>query len=150
MDKIKIVPTKMHKEQMKEPGVRHEFDEIQAIFDTRSFLFQDGTINFTIIKGLYSHIERTMKIIGVFVNTTGKTICGLKALLQFHSRVRRNVRFGEIRLELPPSSLGEIQRNEGFILHLNVPVQGLHADKEVYDAPELTGAVKEIEVVHPK
>lgn len=146
MGKIKIVPAKAHKDQMNDHNIRRELDEIQTFFDTRTFSFQDGTVNFVIMRGLYSHIERTMTVVGVFVNTTGKTICGLKASLQFQARAQKDARFGEIALELPRSFLGEIKQNEGFILHLKVPVQGLEATKEMYDAPELTGAVKDVEV----
>ena len=149
MEKIKIVPAKAHEAQMNDEDIRHELDEIQTFFDTRSFSFQDGTINFVIIRGLYSHIERAMTVVGVFVNTTGKTICGLKATLQFQSRTQTDARFGEIALELPHSFLGEIKQNEGFILHLKVPVQGLNAKKEKYEAPELAGAVKDVEVAFP-
>lgn len=148
--KIKIVPAKAHEKQMNDPEIRREFDDIQAFFSSRSFPFQNGTVNFVIIRGLYSHIERAMTVIGVFVNTTGKTICGLKANLQFQARGQSEARFGEIMLELPPSFVGEIQQNEGFILHIKVPVQGLNATKEVYEAPELAGAVNDVEIAFPK
>ncbi len=150
MEKIKIVPAKAHEQQMNDPEIRRELNDVQSFFDSHTFPFKKGTVQFVILRGMYSHIERTMTIAGVFVNLTGHTICGLKASLQFEASEKKDARFGEISLELPPSFLGEIRKNEGFILHLKVPVQGLDAAKEVYAAPELKGLIKNVEVAYPQ
>lgn len=148
MEKIKIVLAKAHEKQMHHPNLKRELDDVQSFFNKRTFPLQKGTVQFVLLKGIYSAIERAMMIIGVFVNMTEHPICGLKASLQFHSLIKKEVRFAKIALELPPSFLGEIQHNEGFILHLKVPVQGLDAIKVEYTAPELTGLVTNVQVAY--
>lgn len=149
LGKIKIVPAKAHESQMNDPEIKREINDVQEFFNTRSFPFKKGTINYVLLRGTYSHIERAMTIVGVFVNTTGKTICGLKTNIEFRANEKREAQFGEILLELPQSFLGEIKENEGFVLHIKVPVQGLDASKQIYEAPELSGALKNVEIAFP-
>lgn len=57
-----------------------------------------------------------------------------------------NADFSELEFNFNPTFLGELQNNQGFLIHINVPVNGLEGDKEIYQATEITGEVKDVEV----
>ncbi|MFC4620326.1 hypothetical protein ACFO4N_16610 [Camelliibacillus cellulosilyticus] len=147
MSDIKIVLADAHKEQMQNNDVAKELKDVQAFFQDKHFLFKEGTVNFVILRGIYRHLERVLTIAGVFVNKTGKSIKGLKGNLKFDLKEKGNTKFPGIEFDFPQSFLGKLENNAGFIIHINVPVEGLNKEKKVYDATELTGAVEDVEVV---
>ena len=151
MGKINIVLAKSHQKQAEDPNVKREHEDIQAFFDENRFTFKEDTVNFVIIRGIYENIERKMTIVGVFVNKTNQPVYGLKGLLEFNLREKRkSVRFAEMSMELSTSFLGEIKADEGFILHIKVPVEGLGSNKQIYEATALTGHLKDVELLFAK
>lgn len=149
MEKIKIVLAKEHEAQSKQPEIHREVQDVQSFFNKTDFSFKQRTVNFVLLRGLYNHLERSMMIIGVFVNKTDRTMNGLETELSFQVKSQPNATFTDLILQLPPSFLGEIQPNEGFILHMKVLVEGLPTDKQVYEATELAGHVKNMKFASP-
>lgn len=148
MGKINIILAKNHQKQAEDPSIKQEYEDIQAFFDENKFTFKEDTVNFVIIRGMYEHIERKITIVGVFVNKTDQPVYGLKGLLEFNLREKHpSVRFADMSFEFPTSFLGEIKANEGFILHIKVPVEELEENKQIYEATELTGHIKDVELL---
>ncbi|MEI3612688.1 hypothetical protein [Pseudogracilibacillus sp. SO30301A] len=149
MKKINIVLANAHQAQAERSDIQREVKDIQKFFNERDFLFKQGTVNFVLIRGLYSHIERSLNVVGVFVNKAEHVISGLEADLSFQVKDQPDAKLAGVALQLPPSFLGEIKPNEGFILHMKVPVQGLTNEKQVYEATELSGTLANVKIAYP-
>ncbi|HLS23649.1 MAG TPA: hypothetical protein VK037_06990 [Pseudogracilibacillus sp.] len=149
MGKINIVLAKAHQAHIEQPDIQREVQDIQQFFNERDFSYKQDTVNFVLIRGLYSHLERVLTIVGVFVNKTEHVICGLETDLSFKVKEHPKARLGRVSLQLPPAFLGEIKPDEGFILHMKVQVQGLQKEKKVYEATELAGALANLTIAHP-
>ena len=145
---IKIVLAEAHKNQMNHPEVQRELTDIQTFFSEKEFDLQANAVNFVILRGLYSHIDRILTVIGVFVNNTDKTINGLKTELAFHIRENPEAKLSGVKLDLPQQFLGNLNPNEGFILHIKVLVKGLTDEKEIYQATELSGEIRDVELAN--
>ncbi len=148
MGKIKIVLARAHGKQAENPDIQWELADIQQFFDKKEFVLKEGTIHFVLIRGIYTHLERTLNVVGVFVNKTDHAICGMEADLTFQVKAQPEAKLAGVALELPQSFLGEVQPDEGFILHIKVPVQGLPTEKQVYEATELAGALANVKMAY--
>lgn len=148
MEKINIVLAQAHQSQLEHPNIQRELQDIQSFFNETNLSFKKGTVNYVLIRGLYNHLERYMNIIGVFVNKTDRVLCGLETTLSYQVKNNPNARFVDVELQLPPNFVGEIQPNEGFILHIKVQVEGLPGNQEVYEATELAGNVKDLKIAY--
>ncbi|MFD1850862.1 hypothetical protein [Oceanobacillus bengalensis] len=147
MGQISIVLANAHMEQLKDEGIQRELRDVQTFFDANDFPFKDGTVNFVILRGLYNHIEKIMTIVGVFVNKTGKTIDELKGTVAFDlAEEKSNAKFAELDFHFQSNFLGKLEKDSGFIIHIQVPASGLDKNKDVYNATELTGEVKGVEI----
>lgn len=146
---IKIVLAKAHKNQMNHPEVQRELTDIQTFFSEKEFDLQVNAINFVLLRGLYSHTERILTIIGVFVNNTDKTINSLKTELAFHILGNPEVKLSGVKLDLPEDFLGELKPHEGFVLHIKVMTKGLTDEKEVFQATELSGKLRDVVITYP-
>lgn len=145
---IKIVLADAHKNQIKNEGIQKELEDVQRFFDENSFQYNDGTVNFVVLRGLYNHDEEAMTVVGVFVNKTGESINGLTGTLAFDFIEEESTEFSELEFNFDSKFLGELQNNQGFLIHINVPVDGLEGEKDVYQATEITGEVKDVEVIY--
>ncbi|QUW22976.1 hypothetical protein JSQ81_05215 [Sporosarcina sp. Marseille-Q4063] len=145
---IKIVLAKAHENQQNDPEIQRELSDIQTFFTEKEFNFEVKSLNFVILRGLYSHVDRMLTVIGVFVNKTEKTINGLKAELAFRVKGNPEARLSGVKLDLPQYFLGDLKPNEGFVLHIKVMTKGLSKEKETYQATELLGELRNIEITH--
>lgn len=148
MEKINIVLAQAHQSQLEHPNIQRELQDIQSFFNEKDLSFTKGTVNYVLIRGLYNHLERSMNIVGVFVNKTKQTLCGLETTLSYQVKNNPTARFVDVELQLPPNFVGEIKPNEGFILHINVQVEGLSGDQKVFEATELAGNVKDVKIAY--
>ncbi|MDS9472569.1 hypothetical protein [Sporosarcina pasteurii] len=147
---IKIVLAKAHENQKNNPEVQRELSDIQTFFVEKEFDFELNSLNFVILRGLYAHVDRMLTVVGVFVNKTEKTINGLKTELAFRVNDNPEAKLSGVRLDLPESFLGELKPNEGFVLHIKVMTKGLTKEKEIFQATELSGELRNIELAYQK
>lgn len=147
---IKIVLAKAHENQKNNPEVQRELTDIQTFFAEKEFDFELKSLNFIILRGLYSHVDRMLTVIGVFINKTEKTINGLKTEVAFRVKGNPEARLGGVKLGLPEDFVGELNPNEGFVLHIKVMTKGLVEEKEFFQATELTGELRNIEITYQK
>lgn len=142
---VKVVLAEAHKEQIEDKELKREVEDIQKYFDDNSFKFTPETVNFVFLRGIYRSITKSMLVVGVFVNNTGDSIAGLAAKLQLQFKNRKAV-IGTTTMALPPDFLGEIKDNEGFILHIEIPVEGLEKDEQ-FGFSDVQGSLDEVEIV---
>lgn len=147
---VNIVLAKAHDSQRNHPEVQKELTDIQAFFSEEAFDFELNTVNFVILRGLYSHIDRMLTVVGVFVNKTEKPIHALKTTLTFKMKNHPEVTLSGVKLDLPESFLGEVNPNEGFVLHIKVLAEGLTAEQDVFQANELSGELRNLEIAYQK
>jgi hypothetical protein len=124
--------------------------EIQTFFADKEFDFELKSLNFVLLRGLYSHVDRMLTIIGVFVNKTEETITGLKTELAFRVKGNPEARLSGVKLDLPEYFLGELKPSEGFVLHIKVMTKGLTKEKESFQATELSGELRNIAIAYQK
>jgi len=148
MEKINIVLAQAHQSQLEHPNIQRELRDIQTFFNEAHLSFKEGTVNYVLIRGLYNHAERSMNMVGVFVNKTEQLLCGLETTLSYQVKNHPSARFVDVELQLPPNFVGEIKPNEGFIVHLNVQVEGLSGEQEVFEATELAGNVSDLKIAY--
>lgn len=146
MGKIEIVLANAHKEQSNNSGVQKELQDVQNFFDNNDFPFKEGTVNFVVLRGIYNHLERMMTVVGVFVNYTGKSINGLKGSIQFDLKEKSDVHFAKLDFHFQSDFLGELENQQGFIIHIRVPISGLNKEKQTYNATEIIGEVNDVKV----
>ncbi|WP_210468095.1 hypothetical protein [Sporosarcina sp. 6E9] len=146
---IEIVLAKAHEKQRNHPEVQRELTDIQTFFDENEFDFKQNTVNFVLLRGLYSHVDRIITVIGVFINKTDKLIHTLNAKMAFQVPANPEATLSNVKLDLPEHFLGELKPGEGFVLHIKVMTKGLPADKEIYQTTELSSELRQIEVTYP-
>ncbi|KYG26015.1 hypothetical protein [Alkalihalobacillus trypoxylicola] len=147
MEKIKIKPAKAHEQQIENEEVLKEIEDVQLYFDQNNLPLKDHSINYVVLRGLYEPIDKTMMLVGVFVNNSHSTITALQGSMQISLRENSEVTFPKMDFKFPPEFLGELHHNEGFIVHVKVPTQGLESEKRVYQTTELLGKIEDIQII---
>ncbi|GAF65089.1 hypothetical protein BTS2_1987 [Bacillus sp. TS-2] len=147
MEKIKIKPAKAHEQQLENEEVLNEIKDVQLYFDQHNLPLKDHSINYVVLKGFYEPVDKTMKLVGVFVNNAHSTITALQGSMQISLKQNSEVVFPKMEFKFPPEFLGELHHNEGFIVHVTVPTKGLEPNKRVFQATELQGKLEDIVII---
>lgn len=142
---VKIKIAKKHESQLEDKDIKREVDEVQEFFNTANFEYSDGTINFVMLKGIYSHIKRSILIVGVYVNKTDSCVYGISSEL--------NLKFTNIDAKImtpntifPEEFIGKLEVDEGLLVHLDIPVIGLNGDA-VFDIKDISGELNNIKLI---
>lgn len=143
--KIKIKVAKAQENQLKNKEIAMEVKEVQKLFDTSNFSYSNGTVNFVILKGIYSHIKRSMCVIGVYVNKSDSCIWGLGCTLDLKFR-NIDAKIMTADIAFPTEFIGSLDIDEGLLIHLDVPVIGLSEDA-VYDINDITGELSNVKLI---
>jgi len=141
---MKIIVAKAHEEQLKDNETKREYDSVCEAMNAVSLDYKGGTVNFVFIKGLYNHFEKKMTTACVFVNKTDKSIIGLHGKL----RLRFNTLQAQIAtttIDFDPDFFGQLNPDEGMLVHINIPVKGLTEDMELRIS-DITGDFSEVSV----
>lgn len=144
-DSIKIVVAEAHKAQLDNPSVSTEIKEVQSYFDNETFAFKKETINFVFLSGEYSQIQRTMLVMGVFVNKMDKPILAFNAKLKLKFK-SITAQIATAKLTFPEEFIGHLNTNEGMIFHLEIPVKGLEQN-QVFKFSDIDGQMDDVEVL---
>lgn len=144
-DNIKIIVAQAHKNQLDNPTVSNEINEVQNYFNTESFKFKDNTINFVFLSGEYSQIKRTMLVMGVFVNKMDTPILAFNTKLRLQFKTVP-AQIATAKLSFPEEFIGELGVNEGLIFHLEIPVKGLEQDR-IFNFSDIEGKMDDVEVL---
>lgn len=101
-----------------------------------------------ILRGMYDPIDKSMTVAGVYVNNAGSPIKALRGKMSMKIKDNDAAVFPKMDFQFNPDFLGEINHNEGFIVHVKIPVKNLQSEKRIFGATELTGSIDEIQVIH--
>ncbi|MBC1502704.1 hypothetical protein [Listeria booriae] len=144
MADYKIVLAEKHKSIVDE-NTQREVDDVQRFFNQIKPQLKEGTVNFVFLKGFYEDVTKNTKVRGVFVNNTEETLVALKLKLKLQVPAQANVEMAQLDIFLKQDFLGEIQSKEGFILHFNVPTNGLQKN-QVFNATDISGMLEDVEL----
>ena len=139
---IKIKVPEIHKNQLENPQIKNELEEVQDIFNKADFPFVEDTINFVFLKGEYHNIEKKMVIIGVFVNKTSEMIQGINASIRLKFR-HLNAEIMPMTVAFPEEFVGRLVPDEGLLFHLSMPVKGLKEDA-VFASKDIAGGIENV------
>jgi hypothetical protein len=142
---IKIKIAKQHESQLKDEDIKREIEDVQEFFDTADFKYSEGTINFVVLKGIYSHIKRSMLIIGVYVNKTDSCVYGIGSELNLQFR-NIEAQIMNASISFPEEFIGKLDVDEGLLIHLDIPVMGLNEDA-VFDIRDISGGLNNVKII---
>ena len=143
---MKIILAKSHEEQLKDSEVKREFESVSHAMNTISFDYKKDTVNFIFIKAIYNHLERKMTTACVFVNKMDKSISELhgKLRLRFNSL---NAQIATTTINFDSEFFGQLNIDEGLLVHFNIPVKGLSEDREI-TINDLSGEFDDVRVTY--
>lgn len=142
---VKIKLAKGHEGLLKDEDIKRELEGIQEFFDTTDFQYVEENINFVMLKGIYTHIKRSMLIVGVYVNKTDRCIYGMSSELNLEFR-NRNAEIMTVSTSFPEEFIGKLDIDEGLLIHLDVPVAGLNEDA-VFSVSDISGELDNIKII---
>ncbi|MBU3099295.1 MULTISPECIES: hypothetical protein [Clostridium] len=145
---VKIKIAKEQERQLKDNDIKKEVEEVQKFFNTADFEYSEGTINFVMLKGIYSHIKRSMLIIGVFVNKTDSCVNGIKSELDLKFK-DIDAKIMSTNIEFPKEFIGKLDVDEGLLIHIDIPVIGLKKDDE-FDIRDISGELNNVKLINDK
>lgn len=139
---IKIKVPEIHKNQLENPQIKNEREEVQEIFRKADFPFIEDTINFVFLKGQYYDIEKKMVVIAVFVNKTKQMVQGINASIRLKFR-QLNAEIMPMTVAFPEEFVGRLAPDEGLLFHLSIPVKGLKEDA-VFSSRDIAGGIENV------
>lgn len=145
---VKIIIAKEHENQLKDNDIKREVEEVQEFFNTANFEYSEGTINFVMLKGIYSHIKRSILVIGVYINKTDSCVYGISGELNLKFK-NIDAEFMTASIYFPEEFIGKLDIDEGLLVHLDIPVIGLNKDA-VFDITDISGEFNNIKLIKEK
>jgi hypothetical protein len=142
---VKIKIAKEHESQLKDNDIKREVEDVQKFFNTADFEYSEGTINFVMLKGIYSHIKRSIVIIGVFVNKTDSCVYGIKSKLDLKFK-NIDAKIMTTSLDFPEEFIGKLDVDKGLLIHLDIAVIGLNKDA-VFDIRNISGELNNVKLI---
>lgn len=142
---VKIKIAKAHENQLNDEEIKRELTEVQEFFNTTDFQYSEGTINFIMLRAIYTHIKRSMIIIGVYVNKTDKCVHGLGSELNLKFK-KLNAKILTINTTFPEEFIGKLDIDDGLLIHIEVPVIGLERDA-VFNINDISGELSNIKLI---
>ena len=139
---------KLPKEYLEGPqkgDFEKELLNVQSYFDGAGLQFEKGFINFVFLKGLYSHMNRSTLVLGVFLNTLPDEIFALSGNLSLR-HISDDSFSAEVAILVQEESIGQLKTNEGLLVHLEIPTQGVSGNT-VFEADEIEATFADVEYV---
>ena len=141
---IKVVVARAHEEQLKDPELLKEVNSIEQEINRVSLDYQDNTVNFVFIQGMYTHSERKMNTVCLFVNKMEKPLSEIHGELRLQF-TEKSALIASAKLDFDQEFLGSVGVDEALLFHINIPVRGLEED-EVFDFSGIKGAFENVQV----
>jgi len=139
---------KLPKEYLESPQKRDfekELLNVQSHFDNAGLQFEKGFINFVFLKGFYSHMNRSTLVLGVFLNTLLDEALALSGNLSLR-HINDDSFNAEVAILIQEESIGQLKKNEGLLVHLEIPTQGVSGNA-IFEADEIEATFAGIEYV---
>lgn len=142
--KIKVSLAKAHQAQLEDAEIKRELCNIEEEINKVDLPFQEGTINFVFIKGIYLQKERKMLTVCLFANIMDKPIKELHGVLRLGFKTR-NAQIAKATVDFDEAFLGVINPNEALLVHIGIPVKGLSED-ESFSISDISGDFGDVRV----
>jgi hypothetical protein len=104
--------------------------------------YQEGTINFVFIKGVYHNDEQKLSTVGVLVNKLDRPINEIHGVLRLRFR-SIDAEIAKATLDFDADFMGILQPDEGLLFNINIPVRGLNGDRK-FSIQDIEGSFDEI------
>ena len=144
---IKVKVAKAHEHMLEDPEIRQELESVDKVINGADIEYTEDAVNFVFLQGSYDHIERYMETVCLFVNKLDKPIIELygDVILGFNSV---QAQAATATVEFDEEFLGTIDRDEALLVHINIPVKGLKANR-IFESDEVFGSFENVRVTFP-
>lgn len=143
--KYQVIPPALYEGQAKTEKGRMELEDIQRYMDGIDIEFPPSSVLYMALKGRYTHINRSMFLIGVLINNSDKVILGLDAQLRL-KLMDTPADAAKLHLKFPPEFVGKLGPAQAMLIHLSVPVRGLDGDAG-FEANQITSSLDAVQVL---
>jgi len=143
---IKVILAKAHQVQLEDDEISKELHSVQEEVNKVDLPFQEGTINFVFIKGIYIHSEKKMLTACLFVNKMDKPITELHGVLHLSFK-NRKAQIAKTTIDFDEPFIGILNPDEALLVHFGIPIKGL-SNNEEYAVSNVTGSFEEVRVTY--
>lgn len=141
---VKLVVQKKYQQKMTEDA-KKELASVQTYFDTNPMELKKDTINCLILEGRTIEIREKMHVVLVLVNQCEFSVTAMKFQLKITCEKEANLQFAEANIYLDHNYLGKLNKGEGIIFHIEIPING-KPRQAIYKNSDLKGALKQVQV----
>lgn len=145
---IEVIVAKAHQNQLVDEKIKREVESIQDIVKKAKLEFTPNTVNFLFVQGVYKHSERKMITVGLFVNQMHETLVEIHGQLRLRFK-SKDAQIAKTTIDFDELFMGEVENNQGVLVHLGIPVKGLEKD-EYFTAKDIFGTFEDIRVTPQK
>ncbi|WP_040214959.1 hypothetical protein [Clostridium polynesiense] len=143
---IKVMVAKAHQGQLTDPDIKKEYESVYKAINNVHIDYQEDTVNFVFLKGIYNHKERKMVTACLFVNKMDKPLKELHGDLNMKFN-NKNALIAKATLDFDESFMGKLPADNGLLVHLNIPVKGLKQDEE-FTIEDISGSFDGVKVTY--
>lgn len=141
---IKVTLAKAHQTQLEDVEIKKELCSVEAELNKVDLPFQEDTINFVFIKGMYLNGEKKMLTACLFVNKMNKPISELHGVLRLGFK-NRKAQIAKTTIDFDEPFMGTLNSGEALLVHFGIPVKGLSAD-ENFMISDISGSFENVRV----
>ena len=141
---IKVTLAKAHQAQLEDAEISKELCSVEEEVNKVELPFQENTINFVFIKGVYLHSEKKMITACLFVNKIGKPITELHGVLRLCFKSRK-AQIAKTTVDFDESFMGTLNPDEELLDQFGIPVKG-QSDEENFKISDISGNFEDVRV----
>lgn len=141
---VKVVLAKAHQAQIEDEEIKKELLSVESELNKVELPFQENTVNFVFVKGIYLQRERKMLTACLFVNKTDKPITELHGVLRLNFK-NRKAQIAKTTVDFDAPFIGLLNPDEALLVHFDIPVKGL-SDDENFKISDISGNFEDVRV----
>lgn len=141
---IKVTLAKAHQAELEDAEINKELCSVEEELNKVELPFQENTINFVFIKGMYLHSEKKMLTACLFVNKMDKPITELHGALRLSFKSRK-AQIAKTTVNFDEPFIGTLNPDEALLVHFGIPVKGLSND-ENFMISDISGNFEDVRV----
>lgn len=107
--------------------LEHNLQVTQEYFDTTMLDFSSPTLYFVPLRGIYTHADQEMWLLGAFVNRHENPLASFSGRIRMQADIA-GMEIATITFDFPQEFVGILQTNEALLVTFNVPARGLEED----------------------
>lgn len=142
------ITARLPSELLDSPNVdqmKRELEDVQEYLDDIDIDLEDSAINFLFLRGHYSHINRETTIMGLFINTLPHSALAFRGIVTLQ-HVEADEDSAQIEVSFPNSFIGEFLPDEGILVYLSIPTEGLVSDT-TFKTTEIFSSFSDVEYI---